>query len=236
MNWESVIAFAPRHNSPGLHDATGAFIPEARRFLQLAGGEGRKGLFLFNPRRPMAERAAYVLDTLREYEAQKRKVRAVAFFCHGYSRGLQAGFRSSGRSVNVSELAEAIADISGAGVIVPLYACSTAGSPRLGAPGGDGGFADSLRDALCRHGATHCRVDAHVTLGHTTRNPHVRRFEGAGSPIGGVGGAYLVPPSSPYWQGWKRALRKTDSRLLFPWWDSARVVAEAAGDGSTLYA
>lgn len=51
-----------------------------------------------------------------------------------------------------------------------------------GQAAGIGGFAFTLRDQLV---ATHpgCQVFAHVTLGHSTHNPELRRFSGpAGSP------------------------------------------------------
>ena len=35
----TVIAIAPAHDSPGKHDASGAFIPEARAFVKLHGGK-----------------------------------------------------------------------------------------------------------------------------------------------------------------------------------------------------
>ena len=220
--WVSTIAFAPKYNSEGKHDATGAFHPEAKKFLEASGGDGETKLYLFDNRKPMASRAEEIFDELLSHKTQRRSIRCVAFFCHGYKRGIQAGFRSSGKRANVEDLAIAIADTSGIGVIVPLYCCSTAGSPKKGAPGGDGGFADELRDALCRQGAVNCRVDAHTTVAHTTKNPHVRRFEGRGSKVGGIGGMYLVTPGSKNWSKWRRMLRG-ETRFLFSWWETGHV-------------
>jgi hypothetical protein len=222
LTWRSTIAFVPEFNSHGKKDVTGAFLPEAKKFLQFANGDGEGEIFRFDNRLTMAKRADQVLEHLGLLRGQRRKVRCVAFFCHGYKSGIQAGFRSSSRSKNIDDLAEAIASISGDGVIVPLYCCSTGGSPSKGAPGGDGGFADELRDALCRHGAVNCRVDSHTTVAHATKNPYVRRFEGRGSAVGGVGGQYLVPPGSKLWVKWRKALRG-DTRLCFPWWDTGMV-------------
>lgn len=144
----------------------------------------------------------------------------LAIFCHGWSSGIQlvAGER-------VKQFAQAIkAGLFGsARVIVTLYCC-TAGSdtdPKTSetaandAPGGDGGFADLLRDALCAEGVVDCRVDAHTILGHTTRNPFVRRFEGRGSPAGGVGGGWLVTPQSALWHAWDKAVER-QLRWEFP--------------------
>ncbi|MBK7153843.1 MAG: hypothetical protein IPH72_19025 [Sandaracinaceae bacterium] len=63
--------------------------------------------------------------------------------------------------------------------------------------GGDGGFADQLRDALAAHGLTG-HVDAHAKPGHTTKNPHLRRFHMDGGP--GVGGEWLVEPGTALWR------------------------------------
>jgi hypothetical protein len=104
--------------------------------------------------------------------------------------------------------------------VVALYCCSTGAASSADAYaefGGDGGFADRLRDALCVAGGVHCTVDAHTTAGHTTMNPYVRRFEGRGSRVGGVGGFDLVSPKSgDLWRRWRRALRETSLRYRFP--------------------
>ena len=132
-------------------------------------------------------------------------VEHVCFFCHGWANGLQLV-----PMAHVADLARAIAPKRpGPGPVVTLYACSAADGPHLG---GDGGFADALRDALCAAGATSCVVDAHVTAGHTTRNPYVRRFVG---PLAATGGEYIVAPKSPLWRRWTRALTG-DLRWEFP--------------------
>lgn len=143
-----------------------------------------------------------------------QQVVQIAVFCHGWSSGIQ--FVHGAR---VKHFAQAIkAGLFGSTrVNVTLYCC-TAGSdtdPKTpetsgDAPGGDGGFADLLRDALCAAGVVDCRVDAHTVLGHTTRNPYVRRFDGHGSPVGGVGGSWLVTPGSAHWHAWDKA---TDGEL-----------------------
>jgi hypothetical protein len=124
----------------------------------------------------------------------------------------------------VRELAKYIARSSERDVRVLLYCCSTASTIRAlwgKSVGGDGGFADMLRDALCENGATHCRVMGHVTAGHATRNPYVRFFDGAGSPVGGAGGTDVVRPSSKLWTAWREALNGqflagSDFRFVFP--------------------
>jgi hypothetical protein len=194
-------------------DATGAFQPEAAAFAKLHGGVYRK----IDNRQTATKMRGDVIQAIGEC-----KPSVIALCCHGWRTGIQFGFRSG----NAPELAEAIALYSGSMPTVALYCCSTGGGPGVG---GDGGFADVLRDALCREGALQCHVDAHTTAGHCTRNPHVRRFEGLGSATGGAGGFYLVSPSSPLWKAWKLALSKTDLRLRFPLMGVAEIHGEIGG-------
>jgi hypothetical protein len=214
-----VLIFAPAHNTPGKSDATGAFIPEAKRFASMTGGK----LVLVDNRRNHGERGEAVLDALARGPGQWT---TVAFFCHGLPSEIQLGFRRS----TVRELAKYIARSSERNVRVLLYCCSTASTIRAlfgKSVGGDGGFADMLRDGLCENGATHCRVVGHVTAGHTTRNPYVRFFDGAGSPVGGAGGTDVVRPSSKLWTAWREALNgeflAPDFRFRFPYLEIGQI-------------
>jgi hypothetical protein len=207
-----VLVFAPAHDSPGKRDATGAFLPEAKRFAALTGGK----LVLVDNRRSPGDRGEFVIDTIARNAHGRWQT--IAFFCHGTSRDIQLGFNLR----TVGELARAIARTSERDVRVLLYCCSTASTIHAlvgKAVGGDGGFADELRDALCREGATHCRVMGHDTVGHSARNPYVRFFDGAGSPVGSAGGTQVVRPGSKLWRAWREALSGaylgTDFRLRF---------------------
>jgi hypothetical protein len=203
----TVLALFPEHDTPGKRDSSGAFRPGAREFALEHGGTSLP----INARGPKAARRKAVIAAIGD--GFDVRYSAVAFFCHGWRTGIQFGFDLA----HVSELAAAIAR-SGA-TIVPLYACSTA----QGGAGGDGGFADALRDALCVAGVTTCRVDAHDSKGHTFRNPRVRRFEGRGSPTGGMGGEWIVRPEHALFGTWRLAL--SDSRLWaqFPFFATAEI-------------
>lgn len=225
-----ILAFATGFNTPGKHDATGAFQPMADRFVRYHGGS----VVLFDDRQPMHERAGEVLEAIERYEGHARLV-CVAFFCHGWSRGIEAGFDLRARvGVSPRVLAEALAQRAGRGLIVPLYCCSTGRTPGVPtaeaheAPGGDGGFADELRDELCRAGLTNCRVDAHDRDGHTTWNPYVRRFDGEGSPVGGVGGRYLVRAGGPTWTRWKHELKSGSLWARYPFYSTGALAATLA--------
>lgn len=218
MKIGNVIAFAPEFNTGKKRDATGAFQPEAESFVEIHGGK----VVLINNRTNDESMRNTILDHLRDNDFT-----SVAFFCHGLGKRIQFGFDTA----NVEDLAEAIIDTpySPPGPVVPLYACSTA-RDLMGQPvGGDGGFADALRDALCIYGGRECVVDAHTTAGHATKNPYVRRFEGRGSPVGGVGGSYIVQPGSLLWKRWVSALRYTDLRFRFPFMTIGQIHTELDG-------
>jgi hypothetical protein len=207
------LAFAPMWNTKKA-DATGAFQPEAKRFLE-RHVLPKENLILIDNKQSAVAMREQVLDALASPRDGSCLDVGIAFFCHGYKSGIQFGFTNS----NVKTLASVMAVYGGSSVIAPLYACDTGRdadrdrTDDLSGIGGDGGFADMLRDALCEYGSVGCVVDAHTTAGHTTRNPYVRRFEGQIG--GGMGGYYLVAPRSKLWSKWRAAL-KTPYRFDFP--------------------
>lgn len=189
------LAFTGDRNRPGKKDWSGAFAPEARAFA----GALVKSIPLDAP---APRQRALVIDTIR----QGPRPSVVGFFCHGLTRRIELGFGTS----TVDELAGALAEVGCSRVA--LYCCSTGSGP---GPGGDGGFADALRDAMCRAGLAAARVLAHETAGHTTMNPRKRFFDGMGSPVGGVGGYWIVEPGSKLWKPWARRMRDPRDRLRF---------------------
>lgn len=200
----TTLIFAPLHNTGKKRDATGAFQPEAMAFERRERARGAETAWSFvdNRLENMGMRY-FVLHRIRQLAPDR-----LAFFCHGWATGIQFGIGLE----HLDELAAACSQPP----IVTLYACST-GS---GGDGGNGKFADAMRDALCVAGSPWCRVDAHTTKGHTTRNPYVRRFDGLGSPVGGQGGQWIVAPPTEggnrvLWKKWVAALR-TDFRFRFP--------------------
>jgi hypothetical protein len=214
------ILFTPDRDTVGRRDYSAAFAPEARAFAKLHGIPS-SAIVPIDVARPRAQRNERVLTVL----AHESLLDCVAFFCHGLRSGLQVGPDNA----SVLELAHALRNAGTPTLRVALYACSAGEGP---GPGGDGGFADRLRDALCAAGLRDCRVDAHSTAGHATQNPYVRRFEGGGSPVGGTGGTWIVGPSSPLWKPWVRAL-KGEMRLCYPLLSVAEVhhqLLAATGD------
>ncbi len=225
-----VLAFAPAHNSHGKRDASGAFIPEAYSFVDEAY-EGE--VVLFDNSKPFAARRREVLKLIRASDAFLGcQLDAVAFFCHGWASGIQAGFGMR----SVKRLAGVLSDAASSDFLtVPLYCCSTASDGEralgagLGAGTGDNSFADKLRDELCKAGVKYTRVMGHTTKGHTTRNPDVRFFDGMGTPEGVDGGYSPVKRGTKSWGPWKKALRDRvvgDLRFRFPFMTAADIHKE----------
>jgi len=195
-------------------DWSGAFLPEAKAFAKRHACLPEEIVRVdISKRRAMMREA--VCSAIESHEP-----RTVVFFCHGWRTGIQLGFDLK----TVDELAEAIHNVNagvGCDPVIILFACSTGKGSEIDvdkdkeAPGGDGGFADELRDALCRAGNIDNRVIAHSTAGHTTMNPFVRIFTGDFSPTGGHGGSWIVRPGSERWAKW-RAKLKTPFRFDFP--------------------
>ena len=215
------LVIHPLHNTGTKRDATGAFIPEANAYAKHLRAMVGDALYEWRIEAHGFDNRASKLARRREVEGLLREgdpVDTVALFCHGLARGIQTGHDLA----TVSTLADALAvACDRKRLVVTLYACDAADSPGDG-PGGDGGFADALRDALSERGITG-HVDAHVTTGHTTRHPYVRRFYCDGAAAG-TGGDWLVAPGSPKWRRWVTAL-KGDMRWRFPWLTPAEIDA-----------
>ena len=228
---QKALIFTPTSNSEGLHDATGAFIPEANAFRALAGAGSR--VYQFDNTKGLPQRRAEVMGELERSRAEG--FTSVAFFCHGWLDGVQAGFLRE----HVDVLARAIHAVVSSqpnavmtDVAVPLYCCSTGKDPQddpVTAVGtGDDSFADKLRDALCAAGQVDCRVMAHASKAHTTMNPFVLFMDGMGVAMGGVGGYAPVSPTSKLWESWAQSLKTTSLRFRMPFMSPAEIHQELA--------
>ena len=205
----TAIAIAPRFNTGDKKDATGAFIPEARRFL-VSNGMGP--LLLFDNRQSMCRRRKQAYQFLDENAMLEPPL--IGIFCHGWKSGIQLGFRRWSSRF----LADRIVALGHPAPRIFLAACSTAQGwgkeeGNRSNVGGEGGFADKLRDNLVARGIMGGWVDAHTTLGHTTRNPYVRRFYM--DPEGTYGAEWLVRPGSRLWARWRIAVRGAGFRVRF---------------------
>ena len=195
------------------NDYKGAFEPEAIHYQRAVPGHHK--VVKIDVSKSMTARRKQLFEVLTEAAKEARKYRAIAFFCHGWADGIQVGVRKA----NLPDLVKLIAACTKNGtderdlLHVMLFCCSTAAAPHSAEAesevGGDGGFADTMRDQFCAQGKPWVKIFGHTSKGHTTRNPEARWFEGKGSPVGGIGGEWLVrrpPPKNPLWSIWYKAL------------------------------
>jgi hypothetical protein len=215
----TIVAFAPAYDSPGKRDATGAFLPEAKAFARLHDCDR----VIIDNRHVDAHMRQHVRDAIEARD----EIRCLAFFCHGFRSGIQFGFRLYSSAMIVDSLAPRMAR----DCVIALYCCDTGRDGDAEreddldpGPGGEGGFADALRDALrAKRRDWTGWVDGHVTAAHTTRNPHVRRMHAHGDS------SYLIPRDGETWDRWRVALRETDLRLRFPLMTRGQIEDELRG-------
>lgn len=222
------LALHPDHDSPGKKDATGAFRPEARAFDRLHTARGAPVTTVpIDNRRGKGAMRQETLDAIRCH-GSPAPLGCFAFFCHGLRRSLQFGLAEP----DIAEFAASIVRHGTPDVRVVLYSCDVARDADREqeddlqpGPGGEGGFADLLADAI-RAAAPGWSgwVDGHTIAGHTTKNRYVRRFRGAAD-----GGAWIVEPGSKLWRRWGDAIRgrvPSDLRLRFPLMTDDEIRAE----------
>ena len=144
-------------NRPGKHDASGAFVPEGTAWSR---ANQASELFLDAEGLSAQQVRDAVLDQL--FRPQHRGLQQVAFFCHGFPRGIGLGFH--GRD-GAACLAAGIQSATEQGTVI-LYSCS-AGQ----------WFAGELARMLGEGFA----VWSHMGRGHTTRNPRLCYARGSES-------------------------------------------------------
>lgn len=166
------------------------------------------------------ERLRDVLAALRAYDGPPLSV--IAFFCHGYNRGLQLGLlmgeaADGPRPRLTHEFLDVLATKAQPDLVFSMYACSTARA--RGGTIGDGSFADWIRDELSTRGMDRCRVDGHTEVANGVRSPHIVRFRGIGRRMrtSRAWGWIIAPPapigSNPaddQWSEWDRRIRRSD--------------------------
>lgn len=201
------LGIYPRHNTPGVNprtgrpwrDATGAFQPEAQAWgrVLLALGHNVQ-LSDFDNLLPYRDRRQGVDRAIRAWGLEESGL--VAFFCHGWSSGLQTGH-------NMATLPPFTLEPS----LWVLYACSAGSDALPGAPYAC--FASELARAQGDMVFAHADVPGtrrNEGRGHTTRNPHVKIFGPDGA------GRWAVDPSeTERWAAWAGSLRG-QRRFTYP--------------------
>lgn len=212
----TALVFVPLRNTR--NQETGKLKSDAHEFrveaqaFQRAHGRSGEAIHIFDNELPLVARREALLSALEAVEPGALSM--LACFTHGWPDGIQLGFSCA----HVRGLVRELKPKCGQRLTVALYCCSTGADDdhseadeRVPGPGGDGGFADRLRDELC-DAKVRATVFAHSTAGHCTHNPRVRVFE----PHVRAGGRWLVEPGGPLWHRWLRALHGGDLRFRFP--------------------
>lgn len=182
------LAIITAYNRPGKKDATGAFVPEGRRWGMLYGAERFE---IMSPY-PAIRRRESVENAIRAMS----NLDVLAVFGHG----TQSSLIATGHGMkHIADLAAAIRHGDRPQTVI-LYACSTARGKR--------GFADVLAAAL-----PHAHVWAHTTAGHATWNPYV---ELAGGPNNGDP-VWTLQDGRVHWRRWYERLRE-DQDYRLSWW------------------
>lgn len=203
----NALVFTGDRNAPDKPaDYTGAFLPEALAFMRHHGISTSNHLRV-DLGKVENVRRQQVYDFIRRKTTEFGVINSYVFFCHGLTRKIQLGIRIPDLE-NFANLVKNSAGPGATAVTIALYCCSTGDGPGVG---GDNGFADLLRDALCKVGLVNSVVMAHVVSGHTTKNSQKKLFEGRGSPVGGTGGTWIVAPKSELSKKWRTAVTGTSS-------------------------
>lgn len=229
------------HDRPGKKDASRVFIPESELCVQALVTAG----FVVAPLVDLVGRPEPLWEALEDAEDS---LEGLVYVGHGLPLGLPTaglvglrGARELARWVAKAAYAriipqDPIRDLPrGKGPRVALLSCSAADNPKkkgqqLDGPGTDGGFADGLRDELCRLGCPWNIVLAHATSGHAGKNPFLAAFEGRGSAAGGQGGSAVVRAKGPLWRTWKRLMadpsKEPSLRHRVPMLDPEEILVE----------
>jgi hypothetical protein len=211
----SKLVFYSSKDTHGKKDATGAFVPEAKAFARyhVIPDKDVIGIDCTKTNKASNRRAKVIQELLLREDLE-----LLAFFGHGWPSGIQFGIRK-GHIRRILDHVRATDDLK-----VGLYACLTAENEERDTslknvgPGTDGGFADTFRDEMVRHGITKGWVDGHKTAGHATWNPNLVRFlceDVDDRDYGAEGGFYLVEPRSTYWKKWCMALSRNTQNLRY---------------------
>ncbi|MFA6049650.1 MAG: hypothetical protein WC761_00365 [Candidatus Paceibacterota bacterium] len=210
------LCFTGNRNHPNKKaDFTGAFLPEMRSFMKLWGIDKAKNHLMvdLDAAEISKKRSVYNFIERRATEEGKAPT-ALVFSCHGFTNRIELGLRGATGAKEFAKFLRAQHVKHGTpgqtALTVILYCCSTGGGA---GEGGDGGFADKLRDSLCEEGFVDCRVVGSETAGHATMNSRKRVFDGMGSPVGGTGGSWVVQPGTALFKKWQKAMTANSVKL-----------------------
>lgn len=211
---KNILVFYSSVNTKGKKDATGAFVPEGKKFCAVNRVPAENRIAVDCVGQTPKKRFEQVCMELRN----RCNIQWIAMFCHGWSSGLQFGINKKNVGIFTEYMRYSCVD----NVILTLYACSTASENKAGSkpkmPATNNGFADTLRDTMLAKNFRGGWIDAHLTAGHTTVNPYVMRFAiepGPNLEIDLPGGFWLVQPQSPQWKEWIMMLKTNEDNMRY---------------------
>jgi hypothetical protein len=174
------IVFHTSTDRKGRHDATGAFVPEAKAFAKIHG-VAPSDMIAVPQNIPVWDRRGMVRYAFRAQASRGVLFDAVVYFGHGTKTSLPGlGYREA----QLRQLAALIRGVLRPGGHVVLYACSS---------GKGYGFADKLDQAIEDSGLGPVKTVAHLTAGHVSINPHTE-YSGEGPTLSGVP---IIAPTDP---------------------------------------
>ncbi len=211
----NILVLHASEDTNGVNDATGAFIPEAINFNKHRTSKGDV-VQIFPYKNTLGNQKRFeafckLIEDANDFDA-------FVYLGHGLRNSLpSAGVTQANRKKFTDLLYKKSKNKKK--LYVTLFACSTAETTTK-QPGGEGGFADKVRDDLVALGMTEGWIDAHPTPGHATQNSQVKRFyiSEEESP---KGGSWIVTPGSPEFKKWRQRLnskwREDPFRFDFPY-------------------
>ncbi|MHC4621669.1 MAG: hypothetical protein ACYTEQ_28335 [Planctomycetota bacterium] len=192
------------------------------------------------PKKPDSEKRWDIFNALRATGSDEfGKLDNLLLFCHGWTTGISLGFRSRRRWRNTQEvpaLAKAIADVCNPEINIGIFGCLTGRGAFWWNPAKRNyktlqdnlknledrlekivtyreGFAMLLCSELWKLGVK-AQITAHLTAGHTTRNPHKVRVS---ISEGKVWKQRIVWPGEECWRTWVKVLnQETSGKYIIP--------------------
>ena len=222
INFKNFLVISGDRNSEDkTADYTGMFLPEALAFMKThnipVANHHRVNLSYSESSRRFS-----VYNFIKKKHAELGQIEGIAFFCYGLGKKIQLGIRISDLQ-DFSYLIKEIIPKKSTNFTFVLYCCSLGDSPGIG---GERGFADCLRDEMCKAGIVDVTITTNVEDGHATKNTSKKKFDGLSSPVGGTGGIWIVAPKTTLWIKWKNAINKTDLRFRVPFMTIAEIHKE----------
>jgi hypothetical protein len=189
-------------------DATGAFIPEAKRYSEYIKRVFPDATVVLVP---IKTRGRFNWQIRKQVESAFEKYNgeikfgSVSFFCHGWQSGIQFGYKWKSGAERLSRV---IRENNDRVRMVNFYACLVCKDAN--------NFARWLYEATANGG--NLQVFGHYTAGHTTMNPNIKIYTNTFKPFMWSKREYAdynMLISTQQSESMKEEMRKEDSYIRF---------------------